>query len=164
MGGLDWFLILIAVLSGVGLLLRFRGLGGETGEATEEFAVYATWEGADARTVACLREGEVLYTAAGEVFGRVLDMEIEAMEVELIAGGEVYRLASQDRKRVELRLAVACRLSEGMLMRSGGEPLAVGQQIRLYGRSVSVPITVSHFDRSGISLCCEISRFCYGNL
>ena len=142
MNAADWFLLLLAVLSVSGILLRFWGLRNRSDEELQEYAVVVKWENADGRTVSCLQVGDILYTAGGERFGRVLSISSVPAEVELVSGGNVYRLPSETRVDVTVELAVRGRLSDGLLLKDGTDALAVGQERKLYSALTELPFTV----------------------
>ena len=150
MGGADWLLLLITMLAAVGLVLRGRDLRQGIQAETKECAVWVTWENVYAETLACLRAGEQLCTAAGEPFGQILEITSEAAETEVIAGGTVFRVASTERRRAEILLSVPLRPSGDLLLRESGEPLAVGQRLQLYARLAEVTVTVSHFEKNSL--------------
>ena len=138
----DWFLILLGGLSLGGILLRFLGLGEVDRGELQRFAVVAEWKDADARTVACLHEGEVLYTAAGEVFGVVRSIEDTPSEVEILSGGEVHRTQSVSRVNAFVEIEVTGRVSEDRLFSERGELLAAGQTVRIYSRRAELPVKI----------------------
>ena len=138
----DGFLLLLAVLSVSGILLRFWSIRRGGGEDLQEYAIYAQWENVDLRTADCLREGETLYTAAGEIYGIVLSMERLPAESEVAADGNLYRLASSARCDVRIRISVACREADGQLLRGGTESVTVGQTLKLYSRLAELPLVV----------------------
>lgn len=146
----DVFLILLAVLSVSGILLRLWRIRQAEGMNLREYAVETEWRDVDLRTVACLREGETLYTAAGEAFGTVLAMERTPCETEVIADGTVYRVVSETRCNVRIRLSVACRESDGQLLRGDGSALTVGQTLRLYSSLAELPLKVVLLSRDPI--------------
>ncbi len=150
MNAADWFLILLAVLSVCGILLRLWGLRNRSSEELREYLVVMTWEDADARTVACLQAGELVYTAGGELFGRVLSISTEPSETELVSGGSVFRLPSESRVDVTLELAVLCRASGGQLLKDGTEAFAVGKRQTLYSSMAELPLTVTFWENEPV--------------
>ena len=142
MNAADWFLLLLALLSVSGILIRFWGLRNRSDEELQEYAVVVRWENVDVRTVSCLQVGDILYTAGGERFGRVLSISSAPAEVELISGGTVYRLPSEARMDVTVELAVLGRLSNGQFLKGGTDALAVGQERKLYSALAELPFTV----------------------
>lgn len=138
----DVFLILLAVLSVSGILLRLWSIRQAEGLDLREYAVETEWRDVDLRTAACLREGETLYITAGEVFGTVLSMERTPCETEIVSDGTVYRIASDVRCNVRVRLSVACRASDGQLLRRDGSALTVGQTLKLYSALAELPLKV----------------------
>ena len=134
----DWFLILLGLLSLGGILLRFLGLGGGDRGELQRFVVIAEWEGVDARTAACMQDGEILYTAAGEVFGSVRSVETLPTEIEIVSGGEVYRAPSPTLVNVIVEIDVTGRTSDERLFSQRGELLSAGQTVSLYSPSLTV--------------------------
>ncbi len=147
MNAADWFLLLLALLSVCGILLRFWGMRNRSDEELQEYAVMAKWENADERTVSCLRAGDVLYTAGGERFGRVMSISSVPAEIELVSGGTVYRLPSESRVNATVEIAVLGRLSDGQLFKDGTDALAVGQARKLYSSMTELPLTVMFWDQ-----------------
>ena len=146
----DVFLILLAVLSVSGILLRLWSIRQAEGMDLRGYAVETEWRDVNLRTADCLREGETLYTAAGEVFGTVLSMERMPSEVEVVSDGTVYRIASEMRCNVRIRLSVACRESDGQLLRGDGSALTVGQSLRLYSSFAETTLRVIYLSREPI--------------
>ena len=142
----DWFLILLGLLSLGGILIRFLGLGERDRGELQSFAVVVEWRGEDARTVACLEDGEVLYTAAGEVFGVVRMVEQIPAEAEILSGGQVYRAQSLSLVDAVVEIEVLGRVSEERLFSERGELLAAGQSVRLFSRRAELPVKIMFAD------------------
>ena len=145
MNGADWFLLILVILSVGGFLLRFWDMRRGRAADLQLISVTARWADVDQRTAACLREGEVLYTAAGEVFGTVRSLTVRPTEVETVAVGKTYRLESQTRVDVTVDIRVQCRVSEGQFLRGGSEALSVGQQQRLYSPMAELTVKLLSF-------------------
>ena len=145
---MDVILIVLALLSVAGLALRVGWMKQGSRESLSGFAVCAVWKNVDNQTAECLREGELLYTAAGEIFGRVLSLEAHPAVTETVWGGRVYRAESPSRFDVELRLSVEGRFREEQLLWNGLEAVSVGQTKQLYSRMAEVKIAVTFFEKS----------------
>ena len=138
----DWFLLLLALLSVGGILLRAWGLRRGKSEDLREYEIVAVWEDVDPRTVSCLEEDSVLYTAAGEAFGRVIWVEESPAVTELVANGELYRLPSEQRLNVTVEITVRGSVSDGRFLREGIEPILSGQELRLYSDWAELPLRI----------------------
>ena len=138
----DWFLILLVLISLGGIL--FRCLDKRDGAASplSEFALECRWERVDAKTVACLQSGEVLYTSAGEVFGEIGEIRTSAAEVEMRSNGVLYRLALPTRVDAVIEVKVNGRLSDGAVLSQRGELLSAGQTVRLYSRRAELELKI----------------------
>ena len=142
----DWFLILLAILSLGAVLLRFLGLGKKESGALQHFTIVVEWKNVDARTVACVQEGELLYTAAGEEFGVVRNVKIVSAEAEIVSGGEVYRVPSPVLVNVTIELDVMGRVSDGRLVSRRGELLSAGSGMKLYSRRAELHLKILSAD------------------
>lgn len=138
----DWFLLLLALLSIGGILLRAWGLRHGKNEDLREYAMRAVWESVDARTASCLTKDAILYTAAGEVFGWVISLETSPAVAELVADGELHRLPSEQRLNVTVEIAVSGKMSDGYFLRDGIEAIVAGQELRLYSDWAELPIRI----------------------
>lgn len=111
----DISILLLLVLSVGGILWRHALPSREGSE--EVFTVQGEWAGVPAETAACLQVGDLLYTEAGERFGRVLQ----------ILGEE-----SRDRQTLRLFVAVTGSSVDGVLYRGRTKGLYVGETYLLY--------------------------------
>jgi hypothetical protein len=146
----DLFLILLAILSLVGIFIRFFGIRRQVVGEKYEYSVGVVWENVDKRTAFELREGEVVYTASGEVFGRVLSMEQKPSLVELKKDGKIYRVESEERLDVRIELTVSGRESDGQILRGGREALMIGQTLRLYSMTAELPVQVTRIGEKAL--------------
>jgi len=140
----DVFLILLAILSLLGFLLRFRGIRNGEERELREYVIGVEWKNVDVRTVAGLREGDTVYTASGERFGRVVSMEQKPSAVELKKDGRIYRVESQGRLDVRVNLAVTCREADGQVLRNGREALMIGQTLSLYAMTAEMSVRIAY--------------------
>ena len=147
----DWFLILLVFFSVVGVLFRFFGLRGREREELSAISVTARWEDTDARTVACLASGEMLFTPAGEVFGRVISVEYVPAEVEILSGGMLYRVASPTRVNATLEIEIMGRISRESFFNRQGERMSAGQVLRLYSRRTELSLELLSMGLSPLS-------------
>lgn len=138
----DWFFILLAVLSVCGILFRFLGLRQGKTNDLEDFTLIVEWSDIDIRTLECLEEDEVLYTAGGEVFGIVETVEWNPSEVETVFGGDVYRLRSESRVDATVHISVSGRVSDGQFFRNATESVTVGQKLKLYSERTELLLKV----------------------
>lgn len=132
---LDLFLIFLFVLCIVGTLLRYQELRrrDRTGQF-EGLYVIALTDALDARTAACISEGEMLYLASGEVFGKVASVSLRAFEEVFFSDGKYHRFSweSDRRCRLEMEIALEGVERDGVWQREGKYPMAVGERVTLY--------------------------------
>lgn len=130
----DFFLILLFLLCAAGMVFRYWGMRSGTGEELKPYELTAEWRNEDYRTVSCLREGDLLYTAAGELFGEVISVETVPALVRLREAGVLYegRLPENTRCDVRLTVRVMGRTTGGMLLRDGAHPVNAGESYTLY--------------------------------
>lgn len=145
----DVFLILLAVLSALGFLLRFWGISKRGEEELREYEILAEWKHAEVRTVEGLREGDALYTASGELFGRVITVEQIPSTVEIKKDGRIYRVESTDRLDVRMVVSVTAREADGQILRAGREALMVGQTLCLYSMTLEIPVRIAFVGEKG---------------
>ena len=138
----DIFLILLAALSLVGTILRFWGIKRRGVGELYEYSVGVVWESVDNRTAGSLQEGDLVYTASGELFGRVLSIEQKPSAVELKKDGKIYRVESEERLDVRIDLAVSCRESDGQILWRGRDVLMIRQTLRLYSMTAELPVRI----------------------
>ncbi len=139
----DVFFILLAILSLLGIFLRFWGMRNRGERELREYTVGAEWKNVDGRTVAPLREGELLYTASGELFGRVVSVEQKPSVVELKKDGKIYRVESEERCDVQIYLSTMCRESDGQILREGREALMIGQTFSVYTMTAQMSVRIT---------------------
>lgn len=143
----DRFLILLFILCLLATGIRVWSLqAGGRGELSE-FSVLLEWRDVDARTAACLSEGEALYTAAGEYYGVVEGLELLPAQWEVVQNGEVLRLSLplEERCNVRLRVRVQGREENGAFLRGGFQALAMGERIKLYSERCEIAVLILHF-------------------
>ena len=130
----DFFLLLLAFFSVVGLIQRVGTFGADAGETVSEFTVELIWENVDAQTADCLAEGEILRSENGSIFGTVKKIVRAPQEVILHDEGGEFRKRDPEGPVEEVRLTVAVsgRRSEGILLREGGTAILAGQTEALY--------------------------------
>ena len=138
----DWFLILLSLLSLAGLVFRFFGMRKRYSDDLVSFAVTVRWNDVNARTVSCLKNGEILYTPAGEVYGTVVSVETVPAKEEILSGGAVYRADSVTRVNVILKIEVMGRAAEERFFTERGELLSAGQRVRLYSRRAELHLEI----------------------
>ena len=139
----DTLLILLAVLSVVGIVLRLLSWREPSGGETEGYEFLAKWEGVDVRTLACLDEGERLYTAAGDCFGEVVSVRTEAAEITLTEGGITYRTeAPEGVCDAFLSVRVRGAFSDGVFFRDGKRILGLGESYLLHSQRTVLTLRI----------------------
>ena len=140
---LDLFFIFLFLLCIVGALLRWQELHREnTDIVLERFLLTAESEAVDARISECLTEGEILYTASGELFGKVRAVEAKPVQVTLLADGTYYSGSwdAEKRCRIEVEIEVEGVKNGEVLLRNGRIPLTVGQSVSLYSERTALTL------------------------
>lgn len=129
----DRFLILVLLCCGVGIAWRAWELHRGTRMNDGEYEILAEWKNVDARTAACLSE-ETVYTASGEVFGRVVGINTFPAEVRMTDVGGTYLARPIESGRLDLQITLRFvgGEREGMILRGGMTPVAVGDVLKLY--------------------------------
>jgi hypothetical protein len=136
-------LILLAVLSVVGIVFRLLSWRTPSGGETAEYEFLAKWEGVNRETLACLDEGERLYTAAGEYFGQVVSVRTEAAEITLTDGGITYRGAAPESVcNVILTVRTRGAFRDGVFFRDGRRILGLGESYLLYGGRTQLTLRI----------------------
>lgn len=128
----DWILIALFALSLVAILLRFR-IPGAKEAAEEHFLLVGEWRGIDRRTLACLQEGDALYTPAGAFFGDVIGIE--------------WLDENDGRGRAVLRISVSGGLTDGVLMRGGTNGIYLGESYLLYSELAELRLCVLYYEK-----------------
>ena len=139
----DLFLILLAILSLLGIMLRFMGMRRGGGNDFSDYAVEMMWENVDLRTAAGLGVGEVLYVPSGEIFGRVISVDVRPSVVELRQDGKIHRVESIERCDVLVRVVVSARDADGQILSLGGDALMIGQTKCLYSMTAELPLLIT---------------------
>lgn len=131
----DWLLVLaiLACMAGIGVRAWKEN---RPKEMDGTVRVTALWEDVDRRTVACLTEGEILYTEQGAQFGTVIAVRsIPAVRSVQGADGDPVKGAVEGDPRchAEVVLEVAAEKADGLWRRRNGQPLTLGASYVLYG-------------------------------
>lgn len=140
----DFFLIFLLLLCVAGAVLRYWGMRSGTGDELKTYELTAEWRDEDYRTVSCLREGDLLYTAAGETFGEIVSVETVPALVRLREAGILYEGRLPENTRCDVRLTVRIKGSTagGVLLRNGVYPLHIGESYILYTKLAEMHLFV----------------------
>lgn len=140
----DRFLILLFALCLVAVGARVWSLRGDAGRGLEPLEILVEWRDVDTRTVACLSAGELLYTAAGEAYGRVERIEYLPVEETLLQNGDLlrYEVPMEERCNARLTLSLEGRVDGGILLRNGTESVAVGERKTLYSERCEITVFI----------------------
>ena len=111
----DLSILLLLMLSVGGILWRYALPPSEGSD--EIFSVRGEWASVPPETAACLREGDTLYTEAGERFGEIL---------------HILEKESGESRTLRLTVAVSGSSVEGVLYRGRTKGLYVGETYLLY--------------------------------
>ena len=139
----DLFLIFLAVLSLLGMLLRFVGLRRSGGDDFSDYEVEMIWKNVDLRTATEVEVGELLYAPSGETFGRVISVDVRPSVVELQKDGRIHRVDSLERRDVQIRVVVSGRESDGQILSLGGDTLMIGQARLLYSETAEMALSIA---------------------
>ena len=137
---LDLFLIFLFLLCILGLLLRWHELKSEESKLSlSPYTLSAHMSGVAPGTVDCVKEGDALYTASGELFGYVRGVLAEPAAVTLIADGEALSGAWDPSILNDLTLEIEVMgvWREAILLHGGRAPIAVGQTLFLRSETVA---------------------------
>ncbi len=144
----DLFLILLAVLSLVGFLVRFWGIRRHGEGDLRDYTLTVLWKSVDARTVDAIAEGDPLYTASGELFGYVISVQGQSTEVEMRQDGEVHRIASPTRLDARIGIAAKGREADGQILSTDGGALLIGQTLTLYSPTAELHVRIASIDQN----------------
>ncbi len=124
----DWFLILLLLLCLGGIILRDHGERATAPSVTDTRILTLEWRDADARTVALLQPGALLYDADGEPYGELLTVEATPAVAELWEGGVCHRGIPSETPRRDVRLSVLVRgyIRDGIFYRTDRDLPSVG--------------------------------------
>lgn len=128
----DVFLILLILLSIVSIIWRYYRVSTTVSQLEKPLLLTAETEILDSGTYDCMRVGDKLYTASGELFGTLLSVEKIQAEVSLILDGEWYEGAWEEELRCKVRMEIAVNAiasERGDLV--AGSRVLVGEQLPL---------------------------------
>ena len=132
----DLFLLFVLLISVVSGFLRFREMKSSMIETdVAEYRILLLSEAMHTQSADCLREGEILYSAAGDAIGRVTDITLKPLEVrvEADAGGVTGVWPIEQKCRLLVEIAVLGRIRDGVLLLNGRIPIPVGLAQTLFG-------------------------------
>lgn len=140
----DRFLVVLLALCLLAVGARVWSLRGDSSENVETLEVLVVWREIDARTAECLSVGERLYTAAGEYYGTVADIEYLPVEKSLWQNGELwhYEMPIEEICDVRLTLRLEGRSDNGIFLRNGTESVGVGESKTLYSERCEISCVV----------------------
>ena len=139
----DLFLILLAMLSLVGFLVRFSGIRSRGEGDLRDYTVAVEWKNVDVRTVGALQAGDLLYTASGETFGEVIALQTKPTEVEVRQDGAVWLVESPSRLDAQIKIAVRGREADGQILGRGRDALMIGQAWTLYSATAELRVQIA---------------------
>ena len=140
----DFFLLLLAFFSVVGLVQRLGSFGVDAKEAVSDFPVELLWEAVDARTADCLVDGEILRLENGTAFGTVKEILHTPHEAVIYEEGKEFRKTypAGTVEDVRLTVTISGRRSNGILLREDGTAVLAGQTITLYSQRAKLVLRV----------------------
>ena len=141
---LDLFLLFLIVLSVAAIILRQQAPKKDQREALT-LEVTLRVQGLREETIDCLSVGDFLYTAAGEYFGSVTQIEASLAEVSLFFAGVFYSDIPEGAELFNLtvRASVWGNQSGDVFLQDGKLPLLLGKEIPLYSELVALRATVT---------------------
>ncbi len=147
----DTLLILLALLSAVGILVRFFGWRQQPTKDLRDYEIVAKWEGVDGRTLSCVEEGDVLYTPSGEHFGRIVSISRETSVLTVSEGGETYHVNAPLGTKCDATLTVTVSgvFSDDVFFRDGKRILGVGECYLLYSERAELALLIVGFSPNG---------------
>lgn len=134
---IDWILILLLCVSV--LSIPFRLMHMEKPKELKELHVTLLSRNVHEQTVATLAVGDLVYTEAGDIFGRIVSFEQRPIEKSLVKDGEVIkeRIDSYFLKDVSLELAILGEMRENIFLRDGKYPILSGMTVKFYTQKSS---------------------------
>ena len=145
---LDLFLVLVLVLSFCGILLRRYDLSKPSKtEDLREYTVVAECKGILYDSVECILDGEILYTAQGEIYGVLEDHDVKPAKAVFWENGELHQGYWQGNTRcdVTLLLRVNAKESDHGLLKDGTLAILCGQSVILYSDQAQLELFILDF-------------------
>ena len=134
---LDLFLIFLLLLSLLGAAMRYRELHrGDFGAPLAEYKLTVRLQSVDPHLSDCIAVDDAVYTAAGELYGRVSDIRVLPAQVGLFSEGD-FVLGEWDMKvRCDLEVDIVFEGAEsaGRVLWKGTGACFAGQSTALYTR------------------------------
>ena len=148
-GLLDAFIVTVILLSAVGLVLRIQLLRIDVRE-DETCTVRLLADNVPQEIAACLRAGDVLYTADGEIYGTVEGIESAPARVEWFSNGVLHTGEWEAGKRVAITLHVSVfgTVSDGVFLRGGKHAVLSGDTVALYSDLASLEWLICETEHS----------------
>ena len=131
----DLLLIFVLVISLLSGFLRFREVKNQlTLPDISEHRVLLLTDAIDASAADCLELGELLYNAAGEEIGRVVQVERQLLEVSVKTerGTVTGAWPIEQKCRLQVEIAILGTMRDGVLLLDGKTPLPVGNRQTLF--------------------------------
>ena len=140
----DFFLLLLAFFSIVGLAQRFGAFQAGAKEEPVDFSVELLLENVDFQTADCIAEGEELRAENGAIFGTIQKIDRAPHEFVFYHEGHELRASfpTESVQDVRLTVVVSGRKSDRILLRSDGKAVLTGQTLRLYSLRAALSLTV----------------------
>ena len=143
---LDVFLILLLIFSLIGMGFSFWFRTRENTASGEEVqaVLVLEWKAISPEVIACLRDGDALYTAAGAYYGQLEGISFTGAEVTLLSNGSYCKGAWSENVLCDAELVVRVTgvRQNGSFLRAGQYAVPVGQSVELYSSLACVRATV----------------------
>ncbi len=143
----DVFVISFLLLSILGASLRWQQLSASPSEERfVECILLTRATGLHTDTALCIAEGDELYTAAGEYYGRITAKEVRALGVRLVEDGALFEGVWED-TWCDVRLGISVRgIQQGdAFLKGGRERLLGGQSLTLYTQRAALALEILDF-------------------
>lgn len=143
----DVFVISFLLLSILGASLRWQQLSASPSEESFVECILTTRAtGLHTDTALCIAEGDELYTAAGEYYGRITAKGTRALEVRLVEDGKLLEGVWED-TWCDLRLSISVRgvKQEESFLKGGRERICCGQSLTLYTQRAALALEILDF-------------------
>ena len=134
LNAVDIMLILLATVSLLSCLLRFRWLGAENNaEELSTYRILLRFDNLDASLAECYRAGEVAGTSIGEWNGVIASVGVSDAKERLVANGKFYEATWDTDRRCSLLVEVDVRafVRDGVLYLDGRYATAVSDSLML---------------------------------
>ncbi len=142
---LDLVLIFLLILSALGIAFRWQQIKGLSAEQSyKEYRLVGHTGTLHPDILRCVENGEALYTASGEYYGRLKTVHAMASRVTLFSEGKYLSAEWDPQKKTDLYVEVIFEGTErgGRILRNGRSDVMIGQTVTLYSEYAVLHILI----------------------